>query len=97
MGDKVAVGTVALNEAEAALIAFGLPIVTSLAVYFLLTLALHWPGDAGKTVGTTLLSGGLALFLVFGVDRLLRVIYPPSLQSINDRPELLEAVNSTCS
>lgn len=97
VGDLVSVGTVGLNEAEAALFAFGLPIAWALATFFILTGVFAWGGDSGKTVGLTLLAGVVGLGSVSLVDKLLRIWYPLKLSKLDAMPEDVLDADNSCS
>ena len=86
VGDIVSVEAVELNEAEAALLAFGLPLFWALASYFFMTGIIGWDGDSGQTVGLTLLFGVVGLGSVFVADRVLRLVYPPRLSKVEAMP-----------
>ena len=78
-GAQVALGIVKLNEVEAALIAFILPLFIALLTYFLLTTFGRFDGDSAVAVGSTLGAGALTLYLVTVIDSLLQLLFTPEL------------------
>ena len=79
-GSRVAVGTVKINEVEAALIAFIFPVITALVTYFVLSGLMKYEGDSALVVLSTLVMGGAALFSISLIDQLLRFFFTPILE-----------------
>ena len=84
VGDRVAIGTIQLNEVEAALLAFMLPLLMTFLTYILCTFVFGFSGNSFVTVGSSLSIGVISLIGITLLDSLLLKIIPPEIMVIRN-------------
>jgi hypothetical protein len=93
VGDSVMVGTVEINEALAAFLSFMVPIIMAISFYSFAVAGLGWGSEDGATIGFTLVVLLSSVGLLFGVNSIIKKIYPIEVEKIDETKVLETPLN----